>query len=453
MKFYFSVLLIALALFSCKKQDQKLAPPPVRNDHGYITNVEAYLKNQLSAVDYASIDTSQFYVSKEGRNWLLRIGIAGKNIDRDFMLLQTDSTGMVFKSQFVYIRRDSSGLQTFNGRISTESLQHSAPFKRIFSNNVITGTSTAKATIENSEEADQDDDIVPADDCTGCLPLVVVVGYTGGGGESSGGGISYADYLNLMELANGSSSTIGASSGIYSPIATAGSISAGGVTSGGSSIKPLPGIAINFETSYSKPGIDVNAFMKCFASIPDAGSTCSITVYTDLPVNDNPQYIFNILTGATGHAFLSLTKTNGAQSVTQYIGKTTSKAIAVLGFPVTGKIVDNTAHKYNATLTMNVTPSQLQTAINQVVSIGSTPSYDMWENNCVDYALSILNSVRPNNPLYVGMSIDPSTGDEYQTPQGLYIALQNLKNQNGADAPNITMDVIKNAGISKGACN
>jgi hypothetical protein len=61
--------------------------------------------------------------------------------------------------------------------------------------------------------------------------------------------------------------------------------------------------------------------------------------------------------------------------------------------------------------------------------------------------------VRPTNPLNVGMSIDPSTGDEYQTPQSLYIALDNLKRQNGPDAANITIDVIKNAGISHGACN
>jgi hypothetical protein len=124
--------------------------------------------------------------------------------------------------------------------------------------------------------------------------------------------------------------------------------------------------------------------------------------------------------------------------------------MAVLAFPVAGKIVDNSLHKYNASITMNITPAQLTTEINAVIAAGSTPSYNMWDNNCVDYAIGILNAVRPSNPINVGMSIDPSTDEVYQTPQSLYIALQNLKNAGGADAANISMDVVKYAGTSTG---
>ncbi|HVM86872.1 MAG TPA: hypothetical protein VMT76_01705 [Puia sp.] len=449
MKKYISIIVLSFIIFSCKKQTEKqMVPPSWQNGH-FEGNVNAYLRTNLSPSDYSDVDTANIYLSNEGTYFFARLAIAGKKIERDFILVQADSSGNCTAGRFVHIRRDSTNMKTFTGKVSTESLQHdNAVYKKVTENAV--QVLSCGSVAEESLEADDDCDIIPSYNCEGCLPEVVVIGYVGGGGGSSGGGISYFDYLNLLELAGGTSS--GASSGVYSPVSTGGS-SPSAATTAGALIKSLPNVTLNFETSYGKPSIDVNAFMKCFSEIPDAGATCSITVYSDLPVNDNPQYIFNILTGATGHAFLSMTKTNGSQSVTQYFGKTTSKAIAVLGFPVAGKIVDNTAHKYNATLTMSLTPGQLQTAINKVVSIGNTPQYDMWENNCVDYALSILNTVRPTNPLNVGMSIDPSTGDEYQTPQSLYIALQNLKNQNGPDAPNITMDVIKNAGASHGACN
>jgi hypothetical protein len=432
-------LSVPLLFFSCKKQISKQEAPPL------YSNVKAYLKKNLSAEDYRNMDTSSFYVSDESHYILFKVPITGKSIEKDFVLVEADSVGNCIAGKFVHIRRDSSDMKTFNGKIATESLQHSqANYKQVIQNAVQELGCTAE-TAEQGIETNSCD-IIPADECTGCLPLVVVIGTTSSAGGGSSGGISYSDYLNLQALAGAATSP-----GIYSPVSTKGILTA--ATTAGALTTALPNLNINFETSYGHPGIDVNAFMKCFAAVPDAGSTCSITIYTDLPVNDNPQYIFNILTGATGHVFLSMTKTNGAQSVTQYIGKTTSKAIAVLGFPVAGKIVDNTQHKYNASLTMNLTPAQLQAAINKVISIGSTPSYDMWEDNCVDYTLSILNTARPSDPLNVGLSIDPSTGDEYQTPQSLYIALQLLKNQNGADAAHITIDVVNYAGNSHGACN
>jgi hypothetical protein len=124
-----------------------------------------------------------------------------------------------------------------------------------------------------------------------------------------------------------------------------------------------------------------------------------------------------------------------------------------LAFPVAGKIVDNAAHKYNASLTMSLTPAQLQTEISAITAIGNIPQYDMWENNCVDYAVGILNKVRPSNPLEVIKLKDPSSGDLYNTPQGLYMALDEMKQANGPEAKNITTDIVSHAGTSHGACN
>jgi hypothetical protein len=447
MKKYFSILLLSLVVFSCKKEStSSVSPGPWIPSSAYLSNVNAYLKTNLADSDYASVDFNNSIISKQPAGWFLRIAFLHKLISRDFVLLQTDSIGNVSGGKFVHILRDTAVQKVFNGTIATESIYHSEKHSSVIEN----GTKVLE--LAPSDDPDDDDSKLP-DPCPDCLPEVVVIGYapSGGGG---GGGISYSDYLSLTSLIGNGNNPVpvspgGTYSGIYSPLN--GTVP-GGSSPGGNAPNPKQSVdvTINYETYASKPGIDVNAYMKVFSTIPDAGSTCSVTIYTDLPVDDNPSYIFNILTGATGHCFIQLTKTNGTQTVTQIIGKTTSKALAVLAFPVAGKIVDNGLHKYNASLTMNITPAQLTAEINAVIAIGNTPSYNMWENNCVDYALGILNLVRPGIPLNVGLSIDPSTDEAYQTPQSLYIALQNLKSANGPDAANITMDVVKNAGLSTG---
>lgn len=444
MKKYFYFVVLSIVFFSCNKQIAD-APRPWLPSASYTEAIRAYLKTNLSDSDYAKVDLHSLLLSKEPTGWYLRIALLHKRMDRDFLLLQTDSLGNCITGKFVHISRDSSTLKSFTGTIRTESIFHMAAKQTIITNGVTEFMLDA--------DPDDEDDSKAPDPCSDCLPLVVVVGYAPPGG---GGDVSYDDYLSLSGLAGTTNpvSTVPGNpvSGVYS-LLTGQPVTATGSSPGTASPKPIPQVTINYETSVSKPGIDVNAFMKCFSAVPDAGSSCSVTIYSDLPVNDNPSYIFNILTGATGHCFLQLSKINGSQSVTQVIGFTTSKPIAMLGFPVPGKIVDNGMHKYNASLTLDLTPAQLTTEINAVVAMGSTPQYDLWENNCVDYALGILNAVRPSNPLHVGMSIDPSTDDPYQTPQSLYIALTNLKEQNGPDAANITLDVIKNAGGSHGACN
>jgi hypothetical protein len=450
MKKYISILLLSVVIFSCKKESSSsVVPRPWIPSSSYLSNVNAYLKTNLADSDYAAIDFNNSIISKQPAGWFLRIAFLHKLIAREFILLQTDSAGNVSAGKFVHILRDTAVQKVFNGTIATESIYHSEKHSSVIEN----GT-TVLELAPVDDDPDDDDSKLP-DPCSDCLPEVVVIGYAPGGGGGSGG-ISYADYLSLTSLIGTGNNPVpvtpgGTYSGIYSPLNGTGSGS-GDSPSGGNAPGPKPSVdvTINYETDASKPGIDVSAYMKAFSTIPDAGSTCSVTIYTDLPVDDNPSYIFNILTGATGHCFIQLSKTNGTQTVTQIIGKTSSKALAVLAFPVAGKIIDNSLHKYNASLTMNITPAQLTTEINAVLAIGNTPSYNMWDNNCVDYALGILNAVRPGNPLNVGMSIDPSTDEAYQTPQSLYIALQNLKGANGPDAANITMDVVKNAGVSTG---
>ena len=452
MKKYIYTAVLFVVLFSCKKQSEQLVPQPPSPivPPGYITNVNAYLKSNLTGNDYTTLDFGNIVLSAQQDGWFLKVGLRNKKITTDFVLLQTDSFGNCSNGKFIHIKRDSSDLTVFNGSITVESLHRVTAKRQIIANSAMQLECEGGQDVEELSE-DGGCDVIPA--CDNCLPEVVVVGYlpSGGGG---GGGTTYSDYLNLSALVNGSSYSSGTSngntgttSGVYSPVV-------GGGNPGGASnpVRVSPNITITYDQTSTKPGIDVSAFMKCFSTIPDAGAECSVTILDDLPVNDNPSYIFNILSGATGHTFLQLTKTNGTQSVTQIIGFTTSKPLAVLGLPVAGKIVDNTGHKYNASLTMNITPAQLTTEIQTINTLGSNQKYDIWEYNCVNYAVNILNAVRPGNPLQVIQLNDVTSGDSYSTPQGLYLTLDQMKQANGPEAKNITVDVVKNAGTSHGAC-
>jgi hypothetical protein len=451
------IALLSIVVFSCKKQEHQNIPATSNQIDNYMANVKAYLKENLYDSDYNKVDFNNSVLSKQGINWFLRIAFMNTKLSTDFVLLQSDSIGSCVTGKFIHIRRDSSNMQTFNGKISIASFQHIATIKKVTEN--IAATLSCDVAVEGLNE--DACDIIPAYDCSDCLPEVIVVGYLPSAG---GGGISYGDYLNLLTLAGGGAtggatgtggstsgsngsgtSGNGTSSGIYSPIAVPPGIPG--------PPKPSADITINYETSASKPGINVAAYMQAFTLIPDAGAQCAVTIFADLPVDDDPSYIFNAMSGATGHCFLQLTKTNGTQSITQIIGFTASKPLAILGTTVPGKIVDNSLHKYNASLSLSITPAQLQTEINAINAIGSTPNYNIWTNNCVGYALGILNDVRPTNPLAIALSPVPGSAESYQTPQGLYLSLGALRQQNGPDAKNITLGVVSYAHTSYGPGN
>lgn len=369
-------------------------------------------------------------------------------------MVESDTFGICSKGRIIHLEKDGGGLQTFNGRVTVQNLDRSSTTSSAITGGFIEYLHPRQISSVTTNSPDQVNvvpaPVVPAPSVQ-VLPEVIVVGYL----PASGSGPSLAYYLSFQSMLGMSGSGGGGSAtgpigggpgaGIYGPV--------GGARGVGLPLIGKNNLLVNYETSSTRPGIDVTAFMKCFSQIPDAGATCSVMIFTDLPVNDDPSYIFNILTGATGHCFLQLTKSNGAASVSQTFGFTTSKPLAVLGLPVAGKIVDNTGHKFNASFTMNLTAAQLQAAINAVIATGSSQQYDIWNHNCVDYALGIINTVRPGNPLKIVKLKDIETGELFSSPQGLYMTLGQMKEPGSPEAKNIIMNVVQHAGTSHGPCN
>jgi hypothetical protein len=178
----------------------------------------------------------------------------------------------------------------------------------------------------------------------------------------------------------------------------------------------------------SSPVTSLPAMFKCFDRVPNAGATYSVKICADLPVNSDPSII--ITSGLVpGHAFISMTKTNGTESVTQSFGfYPVTSWVSIFNTAIDSKLVDDGGHEYNASMEMtNISALDFQTLQNYAINKGTTLKYDLNDYNCTDYALEVFNSIR-STPLVVPDQITGGTGGNNwgTTPNGLYNVLNNL---------------------------
>lgn len=209
---------------------------------------------------------------------------------------------------------------------------------------------------------------------------------------------------------------------------------------------------IDTEQAENKPRADAKKYMDCFDNLPDVGATCTITISTDVPVDNRPDAFFDPAAGAVGHTFIELWKmTPSGQLITQTIGFYPEGSFkAATGLNVESKIVDNAFHEYNARYTISVTPTQLRAAINQVRTL-EHHNYNLATFNCTDFALAVFNAAGGNLtiPKYQIPAYGTSTGSN--TPQGLY---QKLMEMGSAGNTNVQTNGAKGyAGASHGPCN
>ena len=135
--------------------------------------------------------------------------------------------------------------------------------------------------------------------------------------------------------------------------------------------------------------------------------------------------------------------------------------------PVTSAIVNNgnplsnSQHEYNASLTMNnITETQFQTLIS-TAKTKSAKEYDLNDYNCANYALDVINSIRPTDPIksvnsVYNLYVPPASYAPVsftESPQGLYKRFIIIKNNLYPDAANIETLVVKYATNSNGECN
>lgn len=199
----------------------------------------------------------------------------------------------------------------------------------------------------------------------------------------------------------------------------------------------------------SGPNIDLQKYKNCFALVNSVGATYTIKICADIPVNSNPNKI-NTLSDP-GHVFMTFTKSNGANSVTQSFGfYPRNGPVSLTGLPVQSKIVDDENHEYNASIQMNVTEANFLASFS-AGQTNATSSYDINDYNCAYFALDNFNAIRPN-PLYIPDTYTTSGAYFGKTPLGVYKTLLYKKTHNDPEQNNIQIGIFSSP-YSHGPCN
>jgi hypothetical protein len=403
----------------------------------------------MSITDYDVLDFSKVIQSRINKDTsFLRIPINGKSIKNEFVLLQTNDDGRINRGRKIFLSKaalqSGSKSKSFNGTIIVENLKGELLVNSEIVNGFILDFHIRSSVYSPNSMADP----------YITLPEVVVVGY-----RSSGGGLSFGDLMSLQSLFGGN---FGGWSNYYSFIDAQtgdGGGSGGGSGGGGSAgdgTSQDPPVLIDFEPQFDNPNIDIEKYLKCFDTVPDDGAASSITLYTDIPVDDNYTKFFNWEIGAPGHVFITITKQNGSQRISQNFGfyPVDRKKVGLTYAPEDGKLVDNEGHEFNASIKMNLSVSDLQITLNKIRSLISTVRYDLDDYNCTDFALDVFNVTRADK-IQIAMDFIPNgnTNMGTSTPNSLYYRLHEMKAAGHSEANNITANIFKGwAGGSTGPC-
>ncbi|MCW3074586.1 MAG: hypothetical protein JWP69_1655 [Flaviaesturariibacter sp.] len=455
-------LLLTLVLIACRKDNTATLVD------SYLQNVKVAIRDSLQHNDYAQLDFTKAVLTKvDSVNlYILRIPFRGKSLPTDFVLLQTLVSGRVLEGRIIHL--EGGQTEVGEGRVKRRVWNGSITISTLDRKTVLASRVTGGYIEAFHPQAAARTTNLPAPEYVELAEVVVVSQPSNSGsftfsnwillqglftGGSGYGGYGYGGYYGSLEgggYGGGGYGGSGSNTGDYS----------GGYGTGGSgtgeSIVLDPPILIDQETHDANDAVDIQKFMNCFDAIADAGATCTMEILTDIPVDGNPSSFFNWQTGSPGHTFIKLKKSNGSQSVQQVIGWYPQSGYKTMltSAPITGKFVNNELHEYNASLAMNLTPAQLQTAITRVLYLSRFIKYDIDEYNCTDFVLDVFNeTVAPAQRLELPKYDIPGgtapTGTN--TPNGLYQKLQSMM---AAGSGGIDMPGIKGwVGHSNGPCN
>lgn len=449
MKQIFTLIIFSVVIFSCRKEVSKINP-----DH-YLQNVKSALKDSLNETDYSVLDFSKALINKvDSVNlYFLRVPFKGKSLVNDFVIVKTNKDGKIEQGKIIHLegKVNQFGEGTlkqrgFDGNISISSLNRKDVLKSTINRGYITAFHQQVNTREQLMEAN-------------VMPEVVVVAYV-----HYNTGIEFSTWLWLQNLmydygsggsGNYSSGYYGSDGGGYNYGGGGGGTTGGtGGTDGGAGVTIDQTVLVDIDTYVNKDPIDIEKYLKCFDNIADAGAQCEITINADIPVDNDPNKLFDFSTGSPGHTFIQIKKTNGAQSVVQNIGfypKTGWKTIT--NFPIDSKFVDDSQHETNVSFSKALTPEQLRSILTEIRRKENV-QYDLDDFNCTDWALDIFNN--QGYTLTIPRYLIPGSikADGVNTPQGVYNKLKEMKAASVPGSDKIAIGFLKGwVSDSNGPCN
>lgn len=444
MKHFLLIAVATLTLLGCKKEMADT------NDL-YLENVKMNLADSLSASHFEALDFSNSLKSTVDSVslYVLRVPFKGKSVSEDFVVVKTTKEGKVKEGSIVHHEgkvthylEGAVNRKRWDGNITMLSLSGQVKLASPIVNGYIT--------LLHSNINTRTSSLAPEH----ILPEVIIVSTIHSGGISWSSWMMVQSFFLDYGIGGSWGGYYGSMYDSYGGPGGGGSSGGGGSTGGGPTNDPP--ILIDVEYFDEHDAIDIEKYIKCFTSIPDAGATCSIEIFTDIPVDSDPNKIFDIGTRSPGHTFIQIKKSNGAQSTVQNIGfypKTGFKNV-LTNAPIDGKFVDDGTHEYNASLFKSLTPEALASTLIKIQNLAGFIKYDVDNYNCTDFALDVFNKTGFNLsiPLYDIPGNYPSTGT--RMPVGIYNRLQQLKNENGPQSANINMGFQKGyTANSVGPCN
>jgi hypothetical protein len=445
MKQFLPIAIFLVAALSCKRE--KVA------DDVYIDTVKKELIDSVSEKVYSRLNFDQAFLSRVDSVglFILRIPFKGSAMDKDFIVLRTDLKGRISEGRLIHL--DGKDIEVGQGRIKRRTFE-----------GTITISSLKEMTLINSEIVEgyvkafhkkQFATRTGSMQAPDVLPEVVIVTYV------NNVGVSYSDWIALQSFFRSDGNGDYTSGNYYGAVGGGGGGIGGGDGIGGnnkeSGFFTSPTIQVDVETFVNNPAIDLAAYLKCFENIPDFGATCSIEIFSDIPVDSDPNKLFDLSTQSPGHTFLQLKKSNNDQHALQSIGfypKTNWQSIITTA-PVEGKFVDNGGHEFNASFKMNLSPQEFQSVVTEIKYLARSIMYDIDEYNCTDFSLDVFNKVRTKKleiPMYDIPGGLAAAGT--RTPQGLYHKLKEMKDQGDPESMNINIGFSKGwVAYSDGPCN
>lgn len=447
MKHLLFIAIILLSLFSCKKE-----VTIDKTDSVLIDRIKAQLKDSLNSIDYDALNFNEgIFINLEAKNKsFFRLPFRNKSIESDFVLLELKNDTAFSLGKIIHLQQNAVTATTdtsflFNGAISISTLNRRMVLNSTISNGIIDAFYAMEQPITGRPEVTS-------------MPLLPEVILVASYPPSGGAGFAISTWFNLLDIMYGAP---GAYNGTYPGgyYVTSGAGGGGGNSGGsGSSYNTQTPNYVDFEPVIITDAIDITKYINCFNAINDRGATCKIEIFTDIPVDGNPNAFFDSRNGSPGHTFLKITKSNGNQSVQQYFGfyPKSGWKIPLTTAAQDGKFIDNSGHEFNASLSMNLTVAQLQTTLIRIQYLAGFIRYDLENYNCTTFALEVFNHTRGGNQLTIPMYDLPGGTSPVgsATPEGLYQKLKAMKEAHGPEAVNITIPGVKGfAGPSKGPCN
>ena len=433
-------IIISLFVFvSCKKEVTPFGSDP------FLSKAKAFLQDSMLPADYSELDFSKALINKVDslRLYFIRVPFKGNSVSNDFVIVRISGnekqlSGKIISLKGAVVEVGGSRVKRreWEGNVSMSSLNRRIIIRSAVHHGYIDALHVHTNLRQQTLEPVYPDNT---------LPEVVVVAYVNNIPDFSfSTWFLLSSFFYSVETGSGSSGA----EGYY------GSMDGGGYGygGGGGGYYGDPGtgvvvdqtILIDADTYADNESIDIEQYLKCFDAIPDAGAQCEIGIYADIPVDSDPNKLFDFNTGSPGHTFIGIKKTNGAQTTLQYIGFYPKNGwkTAITNAPMDGKFVNNGGHEYNASYTKTLTTEEFKSTLTEIRYLKNV-QYDIDNFNCTDWALNIFNKqgYGLQIPLYDVPGSVPSVGTS--TPQGVYNKLMEMKTNNAEHSNFISIGFLK----------